>query len=82
MLAAAKRCVSRRVALECSPGMGRQLPLVPAFFPATGSNPGQQCAFFLVPREAVCLGALRVLAPPTVLRVARDRDFRSMAILG
>ena len=40
--AAAARCVARRVAFECGPGFGLQLPLVRGCFPGTGSKPGQQ----------------------------------------
>jgi hypothetical protein len=49
LLAAAKRCVARRVAAECLPGMRSQLPFVPGFFPSTGSKPGQQGPFLFVP---------------------------------
>jgi len=58
--------------------MRSQLPFVPAFFPATGSNPGQQCPFLPVPWIfffAVC----------EALRVEPDldaADFRAVAIPG
>ena len=76
LLAAAKRCVARRVAGECSPGIRSQLPLVPGFLPATGAKPGQQGPFFFVPRTTFFADALPlVVLPPAdscgaALRVA------------